>query len=78
MGIEQELLSLKKRIEDAKKQKAQYEGRLEGLMERLKQEFGYTSEEEANVYLEKIEKEIEEGQKILNQGIKRLKEKYVW
>ena len=54
----QELIDLKDEIERAKEDKAKDEGRLSSLMERLSEEYGLNSLDEAEKKIDEIEKEV--------------------
>ena len=76
MTIEQELLDIKKKIDSAKTEKAQIEGALAQLMERLKSEFQLTSIEKAEKALEKLKKEAANLQQDIDAGMAALREEY--
>ena len=76
MTLEQELLDIKKKIDAAKTEKAQIEGALTQLMERLKSEFQLTSIEKAEKALAELKKETARLQEDLDLGMKALREKY--
>jgi len=76
MNITQELIRLKEKIDEAKRGKAQAEGRLEGLMEQLKNEFDCSSIEEAKQRKEVLAKEVSQLANKLTQGIESVKEEY--
>ena len=76
MTIEQELLDIKKKIDSAKTEKAQIEGALAQLMERLKSEFKLTSIEKAEKALEELKKEAANLQQDIDAGMAALREEY--
>ena len=71
------LLDLKQKIEDAKIEKAQAEGKLSELMEQLNNEFNCKTIESAEEKLEEYESIIEEKQEELNEKIEELKTGYL-
>ena len=76
MTLEQELLDIKKKIDAAKTEKAQIEGALTQLMERLKSEFQLSSVEEAEEKLAQLKEESSKLQGEIDLGMKTLREKY--
>ena len=74
----QELIDLKDEIERAKEDKAKDEGRLSSLMERLSEEYGLNSLDEAEKKIAEIEKEVSVLDKEYDTGLKDLREKYQW
>lgn len=76
MNIASELLEMKTKIEKAKTDKAQAEGRLEGIMEQLKDEFDCHTIEEAQ---EKCENLVEQANKLkteLEDQLTKVKQEY--
>ena len=71
-----ELFKIKKRIEEAKTQKAQAEGKLENIYEQLKAKYGCSSPEKAEVKLAKLGKEIKKVKQELEVGLDKLKGDY--
>lgn len=64
---EQELLDLKREVEEAKENHARLEGKRDTLMEQLEKEFGVKSIEEAEEKIQQMETEVEEwDEKILS------------
>jgi len=74
----QELIDLKNEIEKAKEEKAKDEGRLASLMERLEEEFGLKSLNDAENKIAEIEKKVSTLDKEYDNGLKKLKENYQW
>jgi len=72
----QELIDLKNEIEKAKQKQAHDEGRMTSLMERLKDEFGLNSLEEASKEIAKIEKKISKLDREFDTGFKQLQKDY--
>lgn len=75
-NIEEDLLELKEKIEKAKMEKAQIEGRLQGLRERLQKEFNCSSFDEAKKQLEKLEAERDPLEQELREEVEKLRDKY--
>lgn len=76
MGIGQELLDITAKIELAKKEKAQAEGALQMILQRLMDEYGMDSYTEASDYIEQLEKECENNEVILKNNMKDIRENY--
>ena len=76
MGIGQNLLEMKAKIEEHKKDKSQSEGALALLQKRLLDEHEMASYEDACVYIETLEKECEEDETTLKENMKELREKF--
>ena len=74
MSIEQQLLNLKEGIEDAKEDKAQAEGRLQNLQERLAEEFDCNSTAKAEKILNRLESSIDKLKTKLSDGLADLEE----
>ena len=74
----QELIDLKNEIDRAKEDKAKDEGRMSSLMERLKEEYGLNSLDEAEKKIAEIEKEVSTLDREYDTGLKKLREKYQW
>ncbi len=72
---EKGLLDLKGRIEDADRDAARLEGQMTSLMESLKK-LGYSSIEEAEKALKKLDDLIEEKEGELNTAIHKVEEQY--
>jgi predicted transcriptional regulator len=68
------LIALKDTIEESKQELARCEGMKSGLLKRLKEEFGVSSEQEAERLLKKLQKEIEEMEEELEEGVSKLEE----
>jgi hypothetical protein len=75
---EQDILKIKKRIEDAVAQGQQAVGQKKQIEERLEKEFGITSAADIPAFVEKLEKEKTELQVRIDSSLKRLQEKYGW
>ena len=76
--MEQDIRKLKKRIEQAKQDKAEAEGSLKTLFERLKKEFGVETLEEASKKYESLKKMETEITEELERSFIKLKENYEW
>ena len=72
------LTSLDKQIEDAKRNIAVQEGRLEETVKQLKDEFGLDTIVEAEELEMKEKAELESLSKDIEQRFSKLKEKYEW
>lgn len=70
------LMNMKEQIEEAQKQKSKLEGSIETLMLKLKNDFGYSSVEEAIEGLEKMEKQCANRETRLFKSIEGLQEKF--
>lgn len=77
MNIEDKLLEMKKKITNSQKQLDQQQGKKEGILERLKKDYGIT-EEELDSELKRIEKEIKEEEEKLQTIVDKLYDKYEW
>ena len=75
---EQELLDLKKKIEQAKQEKSKEEGRLESLMERLKKEHGVDNLLQATKKVESLDGEIKTLEEDFEKEYQNLKGNYEW
>ena len=73
---EQDLLNLKKEINDAKAEVAGLNGQLTALMKQLKDDWGCTTLDQADKKIAQMEEEITKVQKQLQEGIAELQEKY--
>lgn len=71
-----QLIDLKEQIDSAKQQVNQLEGRKEYLMQQLKEQWGSDSVESAKKTLKKMEKEISDLGKEIEEGTGKLSEKY--
>lgn len=72
--VAERLLSLKKQIDEAKSKKDQYTGRLAGLQQRLKEEFGCDTVPQARKILAELTEEIETAEQKLEDGLEALEE----
>ena len=70
------LLKLKEEIDNAKEEKAGFQGQLKGLMDRIKKEYGCDTLEEAEKYLNELREKKKELEKKLNRGIEELEQEY--
>ena len=59
------LLTMKERVSQAEIKVSQLEGRLQGLYERLKKEYGIDSLEAANQMLTKLDKELTDKENVM-------------
>lgn len=75
MEVEERLFSIKKKIESAKTEKAQLDGKLAVQFERLK-ELGCTSVKEAQKRAEDLRKEAEKLESEIEEGLKRFTEEF--
>ena len=73
---ETKLLRLKHKIDEAKTEKAQLEGKLETLMSQLEKDFGCATVEDAQDRLEDMNAEIKELTKEIEEGVANLQDKY--
>ena len=76
MTIEQDLLALKRKIDQAKSDQARAEGALEETMARLKEEFGFIALEEVDAELARLDEEIQRAEADLEKQVRVLKEEY--
>ena len=74
--MKEDLLELKKEINEATKKVAELQGKQTYLLEQLKTEFNCETIEKADVELEKKEKAITKLTDKLNKAIEQLKETY--
>jgi predicted nucleic acid-binding Zn-ribbon protein len=70
--IADDLLKMKKKIDDSKIEVAQIEGSQKELMKSLKEQFGCNSIEEAEKKLEELEKETDTLEKEIDSEYKQL------
>jgi len=73
-----DLNQIKKKIEEAKREKAKYEGRLDELMKRLKEEFGIKSVQQARKKLTILEKKVDSLEEEIESRLQELKTKCNW
>lgn len=76
MGLSDDLMRMKEKMEKAKTEKAQVEGRLQAVMERMEKDFGCKTVEEAEKRLSQLSKEADVLQSSLQAKVTELKEKY--
>lgn len=72
------LLKIKDKIEDAKTDKAKYEGKVESSIEILKNKFKSKSVKDAESKLVELKSKIEKKEKKLELGVGELEENYEW
>ncbi len=72
------LLKIKKRIDEAKTKKANLEGKIDSLLDDLKAEFDCTSFDEALKKLDSLREELEKQEQTLNQEIAKLQNEFDW
>jgi len=73
---EQDLLRLKQKIDDAKRQTSELKGHKTALMNQLKTDWKCATVEEAEKLMAKMDKEITALNNSIEQGLKELEEKY--
>lgn len=73
---EQDLLRLKKRVEDAERTTSELKGQQTILTKQLKDEFGCKSLEEAKIKLENIKSDIDKLDTKIENSINEINEKY--
>ncbi len=71
---EQDLVTLKSRIDQAKNKSSELQGRIDYLMKELKKTWGCSTVKEAKVRLTKMEKEINDVETHIRKGIQKLEE----
>lgn len=76
--VEERLLTLKKELEHAKLDKASAEGALKQNINRLKDEFGCKSLEQAKTKLEKLKEQKEVIRGKIEKAIEKLEANYEW
>ncbi len=72
------LQEMKQKVDDAKTNKAKYEGQLESISARLKDEYGLDSIADAEKKAEELEASITAKEKELAGGIEKLEADYDW
>jgi predicted nucleic acid-binding Zn-ribbon protein len=77
-NITEELNSLQKEIDSAKKNAAIFEGRIQESMKRLKDDFGLKTIAEASKKAEELKSEISILEEEIFAKFKELKETYAW
>jgi hypothetical protein len=75
MQAEKELERLQRIANDQQKKKARIEGRIDSLLDELKEE-GFKSVEEAKKAIELLEKQIESKNKVFQRKLNEFKTKY--
>ena len=73
--IEVEIDVVSRKIEDSKTQKAECQGSIDTNLRRLKDEFGISSEKEAEKFLSDTSKEIEEIEGKMSESFEILKKR---
>jgi chromosome segregation ATPase len=73
---EQQLLTLKKEIDEAKTEVAELQGQYKALMKQLKDDWGCDSIEAAEKLLNKKDSELSKLATQIESGLKELEEKY--
>jgi len=74
----QRLVDLKEEIGNAKLEKAKAEGSLKSSLQRLKEDFGVTTLEKAQLKLKKLQKDQEEIETEIELAIEKLEKSYEW
>lgn len=72
----QDLLDLKKRIDEAKEDISKLEGRKAGYLETLKEQFKCNSVKDANELLEKMDRNIKDLEEEIKTGLEQLEEEF--
>jgi hypothetical protein len=75
---EQDLIKIKKAIDEAKTNEAKKEGQFSQLLKQLQEDFNCKTIAEGEEYLSEINKKIEEKEKFLKVGVQKLKEELGW
>lgn len=78
MSVERELLQMKEQIEKAKRDNDQALGALNQLTQRMEEEFGVGSVEEAQELIADLRKDVEALVFVKEAKIRRLREEYEW
>jgi len=76
--LERRLLRMKNEIEELRTARDQAQGRLDASMDRLKNDFGCSSVEEAEKQLEKKEKQLVKERATLEKMVTELEGKFGW
>jgi seryl-tRNA synthetase len=77
MSLEDKLLEMKKKISNCQKQLDQQQGKKEGILERLKKDYGI-SEQTLSSEIERLEEDIAEEEEKLEAAVDKLYNKYDW
>ena len=72
------LLRMKEKLENARSQSDQLQGRIDGIMGEMKERFNCKSLKELKTKIKQSEKESAELEDELEQGVDSLEEKYEW
>jgi len=75
IGLEREIKSLTKKINDTKNQLAENKGQIKVLMEQLKSSYGFNSIEEAKAEIETMVQEINRMKQQIGDKFETLKER---
>jgi predicted nucleic acid-binding Zn-ribbon protein len=75
-NIAGKIIDLKEKIEEAKNQKAQYEGKLSSLMQTLEDNFECSSIEEIKESIQTMQENSEKIEKSLKRKMEKFMEKY--
>lgn len=75
-NLSDKLMSIKKKIDEAKTRKAQLEGKLEALMSELKSKYGVSTIEEADQKIVNLGNQIQLWEEEIEKGLKELSTKY--
>lgn len=75
MSVAEDLMRMKRRVEDAKNNLTRAQANHDAAVERLK-ELGYDNVEEAREALEKLEKQISDAQDAVENGLRQLERDY--
>ena len=74
----QELLKLKQHIEKAKTETARIEGQISQLEKQRAEEFGCSTDEEANTYIQELESDVARLEKEIEEGVATVKGELGW
>ena len=74
----QELLKLKEKIDQAKTSAARLEGQISQLVKQRTEEFGCTSDEEAEEYIRELTEDVERLEREVMEGLASVKEELGW
>jgi len=76
--ITDKLTTLMKEIEAAKEKASTLKGRKEEALKRLKEDFGFSSKEQADKWLDKTKISLEDMEEKIREDFERLKEEVSW
>jgi phage shock protein A len=74
VSIEQELLDLKKKVDNARSEEERLTGQKTQIMRQLKDDYDCDSVEEAEKKLSRLKKQVENLDEELEEGVKQLQE----